>query len=300
MANKDDVDVLFGIRNAFYTGNYQSCITEAQKIKKLPSAVVAVEKDVFMYRAYVGQRKYTVVLDELNPGSPPELQAVQLLADYLYNKQKRESIIQNLESKLTSGVDSNDDLFLLMAASVYYHEQKYDMALRCLNQSNSLEGAAMRVQIYLSISRIDLARKEVKQMQNIDDDATLTQLALAWTNMAVGGEKYQEAFYIFQEMADKTSSTPLLLNGQAACLINQGKYEDAEMTLQEALEKDSSYPETLINLIVVSQHLGKPTEVSNRYISQLRDAYHDHPFVKDYQRKEKEFQQLTEQHRNVQ
>ena len=35
MANKDDVDVLFGIRNAFYTGNYQSCITEAQKIKKV-------------------------------------------------------------------------------------------------------------------------------------------------------------------------------------------------------------------------------------------------------------------------
>lgn len=35
MANKDDVDVLFGIRNAFYTGNYQLCITEAQKIKKV-------------------------------------------------------------------------------------------------------------------------------------------------------------------------------------------------------------------------------------------------------------------------
>lgn len=62
-------------------------------------------------------------MDELNPGSPSELQAVRLLADYLYNKQKRESIIQNLETKLTSGVDSNNDLFLLMAASVYYHEQ---------------------------------------------------------------------------------------------------------------------------------------------------------------------------------
>ena len=35
MAGKDDIDVLFGIRNAFYTGNYQSCITEAQKLKKV-------------------------------------------------------------------------------------------------------------------------------------------------------------------------------------------------------------------------------------------------------------------------
>jgi len=93
-----------------------------------------------MYRAYVGQvsrpynigigytsgfvqRKYTVVLDELNSGSPPELQAVRILADYLYNKQKRDMIIQNLETKLTGGIDSNNDLFLLMASSVYYHEQ---------------------------------------------------------------------------------------------------------------------------------------------------------------------------------
>lgn len=61
-------------------------------------------------------------------------------------------------------------------------------------------------------------------MQDLDEDATVSQLSLAALYIATGQDKIQDAFYIYQELAEKFTPTPLLLNGMATCYILQGTF----------------------------------------------------------------------------
>ncbi|MCL4128654.1 UNVERIFIED_CONTAM: hypothetical protein GTU68_058878 [Idotea baltica] len=254
-----------------------------------------LERDVYLYRALIGQRKYGVVANEIKPSSPAPLQALKLLSKYFQSSSpsNRMAVVNDLEQELSGSVDLNNSTLLIVAATIYAHEENYEAALRALNQSDVLECRALMVQLYLKMERVDAAKKEMKNLQEKDDDATLTQLAQAWTHIASGGDKLQDAYYIFQELMDKNTSTPVLLNGQAVCFLGQAKYEEAESALQEALDKDSNNPDTLINLIVLAHHTSKHLDVANRYMSQLKDDHSSLSFVQTMIAKEEEFDRVA-------
>lgn len=284
---------LYDLKTAFFLGNFNAAINEAQRLK-LTDPSQQLEKDVYMYRSYIAQKKFGVVLDDIQSSASDELKYVRLLSEFLSNESQQDAIVQKLDSQLGS-LNVTNPLVLLVIANIYVCAENYETALKVLysvDATQSLESSALAVEIYLKLDRHDLAKREVKKMIEVDEDSIITQLANAWVGMATG-DKLQDAFYTFQEQADKNSATSSLLNSQALCQINQGKYDEAENLLKEALDKDSNNPDAMVNTIVLNSQLGKPIEVSNRLVSQLKDSHKNHPFVRDLVKKENEFSQIA-------
>ncbi|KAK6643739.1 hypothetical protein RUM43_000002 [Polyplax serrata] len=294
MSRQQGADGLLEVKNAYYTGNYQCCINEAQNVR-ISDSHVKLEVDAYLYRCYIAQQKYTIVQNELAENCHTYFKPLKLLIEYFLAEDKI-SVLKKLDDILSKDIDASNHLLFLVGAIIYYREQNYEAALQLLNQGDNLECSALSLQIYLKMDRIDLARKELKSMQDKDEDAVLTQLCQAWVNISMGGDKLEDAYYIFQELIDKHGSTPLLLNGQAICFIHQGKFEEADSALQQSVSKDSNNSDSLINFVVLSRLSGKPQEVAKRYLIQLQDIHKNHPFVRDFAIKEAEFNRLLLQY----
>lgn len=86
--------------------------------------------------------------------------------------------------------------------------------------------------------------------------------------MLQGGEKYQQAFYVFEELAQapSTSSAQSLVS-QAVAEIHLGRLEEAEAALQQVLTKDPKHAEALANTIVLNVIAGKDVKELTRYES---------------------------------
>ena len=126
-----------------------------------------------MYRSYLALRKYRVVIEEVGPGSNPTLQPLSMLAKFLSSPTKRDDIVAELDTLMSGDVDVSNYVQLVVAATIYLGVEQPESALRVLHPSDHLECVALRLQALLSIHRPDLAKKELKTMQEKDEDATV-------------------------------------------------------------------------------------------------------------------------------
>ncbi|GAA0139706.1 vesicle coat protein [Lithospermum erythrorhizon] len=268
-------DPLFALRNNFYLGAYQTAINNSELPNLSPDDII--ERDSLVFRSYIAIGSHQLVIGEIDDSAATALQAVKLLAMYLASPENKEMVISSLHEWLGDPAIGNNPTLRLIAGTIFAHEQDYNEALKHTHAGGSMELHALNVQIFLKMHRSDYAEKQLRIMQQIDEDHTLAQLANAWLNVAVGGSKIQEAYLIYQDFSERYPMTNLVLNGKAVCCMHMGNFDEAETLLVEALNKDARDPETLANLAVCSLHIGKS---SSRYLSQLKLSHPDHMLVK--------------------
>jgi hypothetical protein len=85
---------------------------------------------------------------------------------------------------------------------------------------HSASRLAVQVQVLLAIDRVDLAENVAKQMQRVDDDDCLSQMATAWVNLSKRTPQGAlEANSAFSELLEKFGASVKVLNSLAACQL---------------------------------------------------------------------------------
>ncbi|KAD3336775.1 hypothetical protein E3N88_32294 [Mikania micrantha] len=275
-------DLLFGLRNNFYIGAFQATINSGD-VQNL-SQEDAIERDCLIYRSYIALGSYQLVINEVDSSTATPLQAVKLLALYFLSTDNKETVISSLQEWLSDPAIGNNPILRLIAGIIFMHEHDYNEVLKYTNTGGTMELNALNVQVFLKMHRFDYAEKQLRVMQQIDEDHTLTQLATAWLNLAVVCnilllvvQRYKKHISSSRTSQRSIIMTSLILNGKAVCCMHMGNFDEAESFLLEALNKDAKDPETLANLIICRLHLGKP---SSRFLSQLKLSHPEHMLIK--------------------
>ncbi|KAK6521045.1 hypothetical protein TWF506_001278 [Arthrobotrys conoides] len=245
---------LLNIHNAFFQGQYDKVV---EFDTKPLSASNQLPARIFQLRARIAQGDFEEVLAELEGEDEPELAAVRALAKF--NTEELETAIEEIEELAKSSGDNAT--VQVIGGIVLQRAGKTDEALALLSQhQGNLEAVSIIVQIRLAQNRTDLAIKEVTAAKKWAQDSLVVNIAEAWVGLRVGGDKYQQSYYVFEELAQapSTSSTRSLV-GQAISELHLGRLPEAEVALQQALTKDKSDIGALANKIVLTALTGGDT-----------------------------------------
>ncbi|KAL7896592.1 coatomer subunit epsilon [Trichoderma sp. SZMC 28014] len=268
---------LINIHTHFYQSQYQEVIdfdtSSFSAENELPVRVLKL-------RARIALGQAEDVIADVAGEAVPDLEAVGALAEYTLGK--ADSALETIEKLASSAADNVT--VQVVGGTVLQAAGKSEEALALLSQhQGSLDAVALIVQIHLQQNRTDLALKEVTAARRWAQDSLLVNLAEAWVGVRVGGEKYQQAFYVYEELAQGSStfSVPSLI-AQAVCEIHLGRLEEAQSALQQAVEKDPKNAEGIANLLVLNSISGNNTE---ELVESLKQANPNHQLLLDLEEK---------------
>ncbi|KAI1262701.1 coatomer epsilon subunit-domain-containing protein [Xylariaceae sp. FL1019] len=270
---------LINIHNHFHQGQYQEVIDFDIHTSGL-SSENHVPAKVLIERSRIALGQAEDVLSDLKSETTPEFAAVSALA--LSALGKTDEAVEAVEKLVES--DGENQTVQVLGGTVLHAAGKSEEALALLSRhSGSLDAVALITQIHLQQNRTDLAVKEVTAARRWAQDSIVVNLAESWVGLRVGGEKYQQAFYVFEELAQAPATSSIIsLVSQAVSELHLGRTEEAQTALDQAMKKEPEFADAIANLLVLTIITGKDAEELK---TQLKGVAPKHPLLVDIEEK---------------
>lgn len=268
---------LVNIHSAFHQGQYQDVIdfdTSAfSPENQLPARVLQLRSKIVL-----GQPEE--VLAEIEREDTPDLVAVKTLAQHAAGDT---ASALHVAQELAEKYSENATVQVLCGTVLHAEGQSEEALALLMKHQGNLEALALIVQIHLQQNRTDLATKEVTAAKRWAQDSLLVNLAESWVGMRIGGEKYQSAFYVYEELASNpATSSPVTMAGQAVAELHLGRLPEAEAALSAALQKYPDNAELIANTIVLNVLTAKDTA---ELTSHLQKTHPSHLLLADLEEK---------------
>jgi len=178
-----------------------------------------------------------------------------------------------IESEDFEGSDRDKALVRVLSATAFARAGEVEEALETLNtETEDLEACvsfqgwllttflttsyfsvALLVQIYLSINRPDLAKRQFDRSKRWAEDDLLLQSIESMIGLTTGKDNYANSFSFYTEQLSNPSLTsPHLLTARGITRILRGEIQEAKSDLDESLEQRRSDSETEAAYIVAA------------------------------------------------
>lgn len=259
--------------NYLETGDYEKAVEAyIQALSVKDSDVESLS--IGLSDAYIGLNDYDTALEVLNS---------------CYQKTSGEEIKKKIEEVMSAKTDY-EYLQSISRAEVYYSNKEYDKAIAEFEQAKLIDSkkvtAYQRIaEAYVELGKYDLAREEVLEGQEVTQDKSLEDtLALvdsylkkaqydtivAQAEEYIYQENFKDGIKTYKEAAILLPQESAAYMGLAKAYISMDDYEDAMITLQDALElKQNSELSSL--LAEVTQHMSDEEE-RKKILSELYSA----------------------------
>ncbi len=302
---------LFQVQSLFYQAAYQGCIDLAlsSSSNARSSDPTTVSTLLYAARSHLARSpadpaSALALLKSMN-SSEPHVAAVEALARFVQAHAQDDADGTSREIiALTELLDhavvgeSKGEVIRCAAATALFLDGDAEEALNTLGvgsaSSSELECVALGVHMLLAIHRLDLAEAEYLAARKWADDSLLIQLIEAWIGLAKGGRSTQQAFYVYDELAqnpaaaDTVNAVPSLV-GKATALAANADFAGANKMLDAALKLDANHAEALANKATVAAHVEQAT--SGEWMDKLRSANASHPLLREYSALQQAFDQ---------